>query len=153
MSDSGPAAPAPEALDEVVLAARLRAVLGPLARELRQQSSESLSATQVSVLGSIHRHGPLPLGELATRERLSPPRISKVVDGLEEAGFVKRTRGRTDRRVWLVSTTPEAGRWIEQGRARRDAWLAERLVEMRDDELEALADAIPVLERLLGERS
>jgi DNA-binding MarR family transcriptional regulator len=138
--------------DEVSLAARLRAVLGPLSRELRQQSSGELTATQVSVLASVVRHGPMPLGELANRERLSPPRISKVVDSLEEADLVERTRDQADRRVWLVSATPAAVRWIEQGRALRDAWLAERLVEMDGADLAALAGAIPVLERLLGDR-
>jgi DNA-binding transcriptional ArsR family regulator len=97
MNQHRPAWIAPD-LDEVALAARLRAVLGPLSRELRQQSSEPLTATQVSVLASIYRHGPMPLGELASRERLSPPRISKVVDSLEVAGFVERTRDQADRR-------------------------------------------------------
>lgn len=135
-----------------VLAARLRALLGPLSRELRQQSSDPLTATQISVLGSIHRAGPLTLGEVATRERLSPPMISKVVDALESEGFVERERDRDDRRVVLVRATPTADRWIEQGRARRDAWLAERLMSLDDEERSALAAALPAFEHLVGER-
>lgn len=132
------------------LSARLRAVLGPLSRELRQQASDPLTATQVSVLVTIHRHGPMPLGDVATRERLSPPMISKVVDALEQAGFVERTRDRDDRRVWLVSATETADSWMEQGRARRDAWLAERLAQMDEGERRTLAEAVPLLERLTG---
>jgi DNA-binding MarR family transcriptional regulator len=134
------------------LAARLRAVLGPLSRELRQQASEPLTATQVSVLVTIHRHGPLALGEVASRERLSPPMISKVVDALEQADFVERVRDREDRRVWMVSATEAADRWMEQGRARRDAWIAERLELMDDADRHLLARAVPLLERLISDQ-
>ncbi len=122
-----------------------------MSRELRQQSSGPLTATQVSVLGSIHRHGPLTLGDVAARERLSPPMISKVVDALEEAGFVERERDTQDRRVWRVRATVVADDWIEQNRARRDAWLAERLAALDDSERRAVADAVPALERIVGE--
>lgn len=137
--------------DHSALAARLRTVLGPLSRQLRQQSSDPLTATQVSVLGSIHHHGPLSLGEVAHREQLSPPMISKVVAALEELGFVERVQDSDDRRVWLVESSPAGRDWIELGRARRDAWLAERLAALSPDELAALSAAVPALETLVGE--
>ena len=133
------------------LAARLRSTLGPLSRQLRQQSSDPLTATQVSVLGTIHHHGPLSLGEVAAREQLSPPMISKVVAALEELGFIERVQDRNDRRVWLVESSPPGQEWIERGRARRDAWLAEHLAALSPDELAALAAALPALERLTGD--
>lgn len=150
-SDSAVASSREHSADDTALAARLRAVLGPLARELRQQSSGPLTATQVSVLGTIHRHGPLTLGDVAARERLSPPMISKVVDALEQSGFVERERDDQDRRVWRVRATPVADDWIDQNRARRDAWLAERLAALDGAERAAVAAAVPALERIVGE--
>lgn len=133
------------------IAGRLRTALGPLSRQLRQQSSDPLTATQVSVLVSIHRHGPLSLGDVASRELLSPPMISKVVAALHELGFVERVQDADDRRVWLVEASPAGDEWIERGRARRDAWLAERLEALPPDQLDALVAALPALERLNGE--
>lgn len=139
--------------DPTSLAAELRSILAPLARQLRQQSSDPLTATQVSVLGSIHRNGPVSLGDVAALEQLSPPMISKVVGALEERGFVERVRDVTDRRVWLVEVSPLGVKWIEQGRARRDAWLAERLARLTTGEAAALAAAAPLLRRLTEEAS
>lgn len=133
------------------LAARLRTVLGPLSRELRQQASGPLTATQISVLGSIHRHGPLSLGDVAAREQLSPPTISKVVDALEKIGYVERVRDTDDRRVWLVESTDAGHQWVVEGRARRDAWLAQRLAALDPADLAALAAAAPALEQLTEE--
>lgn len=152
MSDSATTANRPEASSPIpALAGRLRAVLAPLSRQLRQQSSDSLSATEISVLGTIRRHGPIALGGVAYLEHLSPSRISKVVESLEAHGFVGRSQDPDDRRVWLVSATPEAESWIEQGRAKRDAWLADRLVRLSEEEIATLTAAVDVLERIVAQ--
>lgn len=143
----------PDDHDIAALAAQLRTVLGPLSRALRQQASGPLTATQISVLGSIHRYGPLSLGDVAAREQLSPPTISKVVDALDKIGYVERLRDTDDRRVWLVETTDAGHEWMVEGRARRDAWLAERLAALDPADLAALAAAAPALEHLTEEPS
>lgn len=133
------------------LAAELRAVLGPLSRQLRQQPSDPLTATQVSVLASIHAHGPISLGDVAALERLSPPMITKVVRALDGVGFVERVRDPADRRICLVRVSARGNEWIEHGRARRDAWLAERLAALPPADAAALATAAPILGRLTSD--
>lgn len=133
------------------LAARMRALVVPLARALRQQSGGQLTATQVSVLGSIVRHGPIGLTALAGREQLSLPMVSKVIGVLEEAGLVERAPDPDDARISLVSVAPEGRAWVNESRRRRDEWLAERLAALTADERATVDAAVTALDRVLTE--
>lgn len=134
----------------VDLAARLRANLIPLSRQLSRPDGE-LTPTELSVLGAVHRHQPITLGELAARERLSPAMISRVVASLEDQAIVDRVADEHDRRVCYVKISETGNRWIEEGRARRNAWLAERLAQLDPAELDTLDAAVPLLERLISD--
>jgi DNA-binding MarR family transcriptional regulator len=131
------------------LAARVRTTVTPLARQLRQHANDGLTPTLLSAIGSIARHGPITLGDLANHERVSPPMITKVVTSLETQGLVARTTDPTDRRVSRVSLTAKGEGWLQTARARRNAWLAERLSTLTPGERDTLAAALPLLERLL----
>ncbi|CAN5431012.1 MarR family transcriptional regulator [soil metagenome] len=131
------------------LAARMRATVVPLARALRQQSGGQLTATQVSVLGSIVRHGPIGLTALAAREQLSLPMVSKVVGILEDNELVERAPDPADARVSLVSVARQGRAWVNESRRRRDEWLAERLAELTADERAVVDTAIAALDRVL----
>ena len=54
--------------------------------------------------------GPMLVGQLAQATGLSSAATTKLVDRLEQKGFVRRVRSRTDRRSVLVEMTPEAAR-------------------------------------------
>ena len=130
-------------------AARLRSTMIPLGRRLRQVGTERFTPTQLSVLGSITRVGPLNLRELAEREHLSAPMITKVVDALERAGVVERLPDPSDRRVCLVHTTPAGRTWLRANGAQQNVWLASRLAALSDSDRVAIHAALPALERLL----
>lgn len=132
-------------------AARLRSAVVPLTRMLRQQTGGRLTATQGSVLGSISRHGPIGLTDLAGREQLSAPMISKVVAALEHEQLVERVKDPADGRACRVQISPHGDRWLVESRDRRDRWLAERLAGLADHERAALDAAIPALEQLVGD--
>lgn len=134
----------------VELASTLRATVIPLSRALRATDT-GLTPTQLSVLGAINRNGPLSMGELADRQRLSPAMISRVVTSLADAGMVERSPSEEDRRVCYVRVSPDGMRWIEENRATRDAWLAERLEHLTASERRTVATAVPLLEVLVGD--
>ena len=119
-----------------------------LARLLRQQDESGLSATLTAALATVSREGPLTLGELATRERVAPPSITKVVAKLEARGLVGRTVDDRDRRVKWVAISPEGQRQLDASRTRRTAWLATRLADMSADDLARLAAILPILDAL-----
>jgi DNA-binding MarR family transcriptional regulator len=143
---ASPTAPRSPAYD---LAGRLRLATARLARQLRLQADTGLSASQHSALASIEAHGPLTLGDLATREQVTPPTITKVAGRLEDDGLVDRTVDPADRRVSRVSITAEGRRRLERSRARRDAALAERLAVLDASDVERLRGAVDVLEALV----
>jgi DNA-binding MarR family transcriptional regulator len=122
-----------------------------LERQLRQQTQGPFTATDLSVLGATLRYGPIPLSEVAAREHLSLPTISKVVSKLEKARFVRRVLDAEDRRIVRVNITAAGERFIYDGRDRRNKWLADCMSSLEQDELDTLQAAIPVLERMLGD--
>ena len=131
-------------------AERLRHAVIMLARLLRHQDDGGLGATATAALGSVKVVGPLTLGELAAREQVAPPTMTKVVEKLEAQGFVTRQADINDRRVSRVSITPAGRRFLDVTRLRRTAWLAERLDQMPAEQLAKVADALRGLEMLIS---
>jgi DNA-binding MarR family transcriptional regulator len=131
------------------LADRVRSTITPLARQLRQHANDGLTPTLLSAIGTIARRGPITLGELAAQERVSPPMITKVVTSLEAQGLVERTTDPQDRRISRVALTVRGEAWLQEARARRNAWLAKRLATLSQQDLMLLESMLPVLERLV----
>jgi DNA-binding MarR family transcriptional regulator len=141
--------PAVQARDDDDTSARLRTAIGRLARRLRPtRAGSALTPTQISVLFTVVRHGPLPLAELAERETLHPTMLSRVVGGLCEAGLVARTTDPGDRRVVNASATPAGRRIRERIQRERSEALAVHLAELAPAERQAIVDALPALEAL-----
>jgi DNA-binding MarR family transcriptional regulator len=143
---------APDETDAVVLASRLRQGAFRLARLLRQQDDSGLAPAMSSALAVINRDGALTFGELAAQEQVSPPTVTKVVAALEQRSLVERVRDADDRRVWRARITARGRRQVEALRTRRTAWLARQLHDLPPDELDRLAAAIDVIERLAAPR-
>ncbi len=71
--------------------------------------SGGLNGTDLQAVGLLLSEGPATPGELATRTGLSAGgAITAMIDRLERAGFVTRTRDETDRRRVIVTAVPEA---------------------------------------------
>ncbi|MCU1426342.1 MAG: transcriptional regulator, MarR family [Actinomycetia bacterium] len=136
-------------VDPVELAGHLRQSVFRLARLLHQQDDSGIAPALIAALATIEREGPITLGDLAEREQLSPPSITKAVDALEARGFVERVRDEHDRRVCRVRVNARGRRRLEASRTRRTAWLTTQLNGLDADELTRLAGAVEVLERLV----
>ena len=135
------------------LAARLRLVITRTARRLRQQAGTDLGPSQMAALATVERHGPLTPSELAEIERVQRPTATRIVGRLEEAGLVERVADPADRRSFTVSATAEGRALMKKLRTRKNAYLARRLRDVSEEDLETLERAAEVLEDLLeGER-
>jgi DNA-binding MarR family transcriptional regulator len=131
------------------LADRVRTIITPLARQLRQHANDGLTPSLLSAIGTIGRRGPITLGELAAVERVSPPMVTKLVGRLETQGLVARMADPADRRVSRVALTDTGRAWLAEARARRNQWLAARLGTLTRHDRRVLAASLPVIERLL----
>ena len=144
--------PTTRTLDPVALADALRPALLQVGRELRREArAVGVSPEQVSLLVAIKYAPGIGLRELADRERVSPPAMTKHVDRLERDGLVARTPSAEDRRRVGVSLTEEGQRVLRRVRSRRTAWLAQRLRGLSPEELAAVEAAVEPLRRLLPE--
>jgi DNA-binding MarR family transcriptional regulator len=135
------------------LATRLRLDISRMARRLRQEAGAELSPSQTAALVTIERHGPLTPSELATRERVQRPTVTRVVARLEEAGYVERAADPTDGRSCLVSVSASGRELLGAIRGRKDAYLARRLESLDVADRAALDRAAEVLERMLVEEA
>ena len=135
--------------DDEDASARLRAAIARLGRRLRPtQAGSGLTPTQVSVLFTLVRHGPLPLAALAERETLHPTMLSRALGGLCEAGLAARTTDPGDRRVALATATAAGRRIRERIHRERSEALATQLAELAPAERRAIVEALPALEAL-----
>lgn len=137
----------------IELAAQLRPLVFRLYDLVRRYSPRlgTTTLTQSSVLGVLVTDGPQRMSELAEREGVRLPTMTNVVGRLERAGYVRRTSDLDDRRVVMVSATPQARRDVARARKARDAFLRDRLSRLSVRDQESISRALPALERLLDQ--
>jgi DNA-binding MarR family transcriptional regulator len=134
---------------DVELVTRLRAVIGKLARQLNDTSTdEGLTPTQYSVLGLVRGRGPLGLAELARLEGLNPTMLSRVVRALDENGLIRRRPDPSDLRAARVEITPAGENVHARIRDRRTQVLTECLGQLPAETAEALLSSVPAMEAL-----
>lgn len=131
------------------LAAQLRPSLLRLTRVIRNQRVDmSVTLTQLSAMGTLHKHGPMSAGELASCERVQPPSMTKVLAHLEDRGLVRRDAHPGDRRQAIIAITGAGLALLDSERCSRDAWLSQRLAQLTPDERAVLRNVVPVLDKL-----
>ncbi len=134
------------------LASRLRLAVVRLTRRLRaQRVNSAISLTQVSALSTLHKCGPLTPGELAAKEGVQPPSMTRVIAALEEFGFATRRPHPTDGRQAIVELTEAGLAYIDEEVSAREAWLDKRLAELTPDERAVLSRAAEIIDRMAGQ--
>ncbi|TGD89803.1 MarR family transcriptional regulator [Mycolicibacterium sp. CH28] len=111
-----------------------------------------LSASAAFTLNTVYREGPVRLTTLATREGISQPSMTQLVQRLERAGLVTRLADPDDGRAALIGITA-AGRTLLDDRKRmRRERLAALMTTLNDEEKSALwlsaRVALPLIDRL-----
>ena len=139
-------------VDSVELANRLRPVLLMLNRHLRREAhAEGITGGQTALLAQIRNYPQLGVRELAAREGISAPSMTRYLDRLEKAGLIVRSRSPEDGRRIRLALTPKGVRVLRSVRRRRTAWLAERLDGLDPADQRAVAAALAPLEQMLEE--
>jgi len=111
-----------DAADRIV-----RAVLS-LGRRLRSERAPgTASLSELSLLSTLNRAGPMPANQLAAEERLQPQSLTRLIMSLERAGSITRTRSTTDRREISIALSARGRRVLEGELRARRAWLSRAL--------------------------
>ncbi|SES08643.1 MarR family winged helix-turn-helix transcriptional regulator [Actinokineospora terrae] len=139
---------------EYLLTSRLRLAVVRLNRRLRaQRTNSTVTLTQISALSCLHKCGQLTPGELAAKEGVQPPSMTRVITALEELGYATRSPHPSDGRQAIVALTDAGRAFIEADISAREAWLDKRLAELTDDERDTLAAAAEIIDRMAGNQN
>jgi DNA-binding MarR family transcriptional regulator len=133
------------------LASALAATVTRLSRRLRKERGSDLTASQLAILGTIRRRGPITIGAVAAHEGVRPPSMTRAINSLVEAGLVTRASSPEDGRQVLVQLSDIGDQRLAAERRRRDQWMAQRLAGLEPEERDLLRRAALVLERVLQE--
>jgi len=131
------------------VADRLHSAALHLLRRLRIEDDVlGVSPPRLSALSVVVYAGPLAIGALAAAEGVAAPTMTRLVDGLERDGFVRRRRDPDDARGVLVEATAAGKRILTRGRAQRVETLAASLAALTPDELAAIGLGAELIERV-----
>ena len=120
-----------------------------LLRGVRKEDERTgVGPARLSALSVLVFAGPMRLTDLARIEQVKPPTMTKVVGGLESAGLVRRRVDEEDARAVRLEATARGTKLLQEGRRRRVERLATALNGLDEDEVEALAHAAAILERV-----
>lgn len=148
-----PVPPLPDGMQENLLnnvANQLHSLSVHLLRQARISDRESgLTPERLSLLSILAYTGPQTITDIADIEMVSLPAITRIVNYMEDLGYVQRERGAEDGRVVHVSVTPSGRKILEQGRTQRVQHVAEMLANMRRLELMVVSEATNLLETII----
>ena len=135
---------------ELEASERLRAAIGRLSRRLRPTVAGSgLTPSQISVLFTVVRLGPIGLSELAEVESLNATMLSRITAQLCDAGLIVRQADPDDRRSAFVAATAAGRRMRERIHRERARALGAHVEQLDERQREVLWNALPVLEELV----
>jgi DNA-binding MarR family transcriptional regulator len=140
--------PAVEHAAVVDQANRLYLALARTGRSLRTTSEAPIGPGAFSTLWTITASGPNRLSDLAHAEGVTRPTMTRIVDALEQRGYVTRRPDPDDGRAQLVVATRRGRALISQGRAIRVKALASRIETLPPEQAALIESTITLLEQL-----
>lgn len=124
-----------------------RALFDLVTTAVRSQPRD-MSLTSLSTLATLELTGPRRITDLAASEGVTQPSMTALVTALERSGLVKRRSDPSDRRVALVTLTPEGMRYIRKRRQAGVENFVQLISNLSADEADALAKSISALTHL-----
>jgi DNA-binding MarR family transcriptional regulator len=134
---------------QIEVATRLRIAFALVTRAQRQQVRGALTSVQLSALHKVDMHGPIRLGDLAGREQVASPTMTRVVASLECASLVTRTIDPSNARCSLVTITKAGREQLDTVRRDRTDYMSCRLSTLSLRHQRALGEALPALDALV----
>jgi len=116
----------------------------------RQMHSQGVSGRKISLLRHLFEAGPRTIGQLGDYLYISDSSTSELVSGLEEEGFVTRTRSSEDNRVVIVTLAPAGRSLAQEPPSGGIPLLREKLKTLPPERLTTINEVISEMMELLG---
>jgi DNA-binding MarR family transcriptional regulator len=139
--------------EPVTAAVELNLRLGRLTRLLRRSAAPGeLSPGAASALATLVRDGRVRQGDLAAREQVAPPTMSRIVASLELGGHLVREADPGDGRATLLVATPTGRELVTGLTSARVRLLDTALAGLDPGRRRGLLDGLAALEAVLSGR-
>ncbi|WP_159824291.1 MarR family winged helix-turn-helix transcriptional regulator [Arthrobacter sp. 9AX] len=140
-----------ESITPDTLAIELRTAVMRTSRRLRVEATgEVITPGQYTVLAQLNGSGPTTLRELAEREHVQAPSMTRIVNALADQGFVSRAANPDDGRQVRVDITDAGKAVLEEARNQRTAWLAQRVAGLSEADRLILSQAAHIMQEMSG---
>ena len=142
---------ATDAITPDTLAIELRTAVMRTSRRLRVEATgDVITPGQYTVLAQLNGSGPTTLRELAEREHVQAPSMTRIVNALADQGFVSRAANPDDGRQVRVDVTDAGRAVLAEARNQRTAWLARRVAGLSEDDRLILGRAAHIMQEMSG---
>ena len=131
-----------------ILAIDLRTAVMRTSRRLRiEATGDVITPGQYTVLAHLNV-APQSLRELADREHVQAPSMTRIVNALTEQGFVSRQANPADGRQVQISITEQGRDVLAEARSQRTAWLAQRVAGLSEEDRLVLSRAARIMQEM-----
>jgi DNA-binding MarR family transcriptional regulator len=140
-------------VDEVVVDSVLTAsrTLVAVATRSLGAAAENTTIAQYRMLVVLASRGPQRMVDLATALDVAPSTAGRMTDRLVRKQLVRRHRARSDRRSVMVSVTAAGRQVVDEATVRRRVLIEEILVQLPEDQQQAIATAFAAFAAAAGE--
>jgi DNA-binding MarR family transcriptional regulator len=123
-------------------------VMRTIRAEMRSQRGADLNVPLFRTLLFLERHPGVSLQHLAEHLGLTPPTVSKIVDGLVLHSVVSRQSSQTDRRKITLQLTPGGQEVLDKSRSSAQASLVELLTPLSAEQCAMVYEALQIIQPL-----
>lgn len=135
------------------LAGQLRVLVGRLNYSLGTPGRRrGATPSRLMALWILEKFGPMRSGDLASRMNITAASTSRLVDVLDEQGWLARRTDPVDRRANLLSVSESGSEMLADLRRESTAELAIDIAAMSPAHQKLLAEALPVLAELADQQ-
>ncbi len=111
-----------------------------------------LTLEQFQILRLVRR-GKCTVSEVATARNISRPAVSQGADALVKRGLLRRSEKAEDRRFVELSLTRSGNDLLDKVFGETRAWMKERLAGLSVAEMQAVAEAMRALSKMLDQET